>query len=161
VSDTRPDAVEQERGISPVELLWDLVFVFAITQVTTRLGRELSWAGLVRSMLVLALVWWAWSAFVWVANAQDASSPALRRALLLATVFIFITGLAVPHAFTSEGPLFWEFGLFAGPAIGGYLLARSPTALWAGAALACLIAGAIALREEPRLRRPGSPTQRG
>jgi low temperature requirement protein LtrA len=106
VSDTAPDAGEEERGISPVELLWDLVFVFAITQVTELLGRGLNWAGLGRSMLALALVWWAWSAFVWAANAQETSSPALRRALLLATVFIFVTGLALPHAFGSEGTLF-------------------------------------------------------
>lgn len=50
----------------------------------------------------------------------------------------------------------WEFGLFAGPAIGGYVLARSPTALWAGAALACLTAGAIAMRKTSS-RGSGSP----
>ena len=47
------------------------MFVFAVTQVTTLLSHDLSWAGLGRSMLVLALVWWAWSAFVWAANAQE------------------------------------------------------------------------------------------
>jgi low temperature requirement protein LtrA len=51
-----------ERRTSPIELLWDLVFVFAVTQVTTLLSRDLEWRGLGRSMLVLALVWWAWSA---------------------------------------------------------------------------------------------------
>ena len=55
-----------------MELLWDLVFVFAITQVSSLLSRDLGWAGFGRSMLVLALVWWAWSAFVWAANAQTA-----------------------------------------------------------------------------------------
>jgi low temperature requirement protein LtrA len=57
-------------------------------------------------MLVLALVWWAWSAFVWAANAQDPESPTLRAALLAALVLIFITGLAIPHAFGSESTLF-------------------------------------------------------
>ncbi len=95
-----------ERRTGPVELLWDLVFVFAITQVTTLLTNHLTWAGLGESMLVLALVWWAWSAFVWAANAQAMDSPALRLSLLLATVFIFITGLAVPRAFGSEATLF-------------------------------------------------------
>ena len=60
----------EERRTSPVELLWDLVFVFAITQVTTMLWRDLTWRGFGRAMLVLALVWWAWSAYVWAANAQ-------------------------------------------------------------------------------------------
>ena len=78
-TDTPPaTGLEEERRTSPVELLWDLVFVFAITQVTTLLSRDLTWAGFGRAMLVLALVWWAWSAFVWAANAQDAASRALR-----------------------------------------------------------------------------------
>ena len=96
----------EERRTSPVELLWDLVFVFAVTQVTTLLSRDLSWAGFGRSMLALALVWWAWSAFVWAANAQETGSPALRAALLVAMVLIFISGLALPHAFGSDGTLF-------------------------------------------------------
>jgi low temperature requirement protein LtrA len=95
-----------ERRTSPVELLWDLVFVFAVTQVTALLAHSLSWAGFGRSMLVLALVWWAWSAFVWAANAQDTAAPVLRMALLLAMVLIFITGLAIPGAFGDESTLF-------------------------------------------------------
>src|SRR5919198_4063852 len=87
-----------ERRTGPIELLWDLVFVFAVTQVTTLLSHDLSWAGFGRSMLVLALVWWAWSAFVWAANAQDTDSVSLRGALLLALILIFISGLAIPHA---------------------------------------------------------------
>jgi len=98
--------VLEERRTSPVELLWDLVFVFAITQVTTLLSRELTWRGFGRAMLVLALVWWAWSAFVWAANAQVADSPTLRACLLISSVAIFITGLSVPHAFGSEATLF-------------------------------------------------------
>jgi low temperature requirement protein LtrA len=95
-----------ERRTTPVELLWDLVFVFAITQVTTLLSHDLSWAGLGRSLLALALVWWAWSAFVWAANAQDPDSRVLRAALLVAMVLIFIAGLALPHAFGDRGTLF-------------------------------------------------------
>ena len=64
-----------ERRTGPVELLWDLVFVFAITQVTDLLGRELSWSGGGRALLVLALICWAWSAYVWAANAQDPTPP--------------------------------------------------------------------------------------
>jgi len=100
------EPIAEERRTTPVELLWDLVFVFAVTQVTTLLSRDLSWAGLGRSMLVLALVWWAWSAFVWAANAQDTASPTLRLVLLLAMVLTFVAGLALPHAFDDEAPVF-------------------------------------------------------
>jgi low temperature requirement protein LtrA len=99
-------AIPDERPTAPVELLWDLVFVFTITQVTTLLWRDLTWAGFGRAMLILALVWWAWSAYVWAANAQSATSPTLRACLLVSSVSIFITGLSIPHAFGSEATLF-------------------------------------------------------
>jgi low temperature requirement protein LtrA len=96
----------EERRTSPVELLWDLVFVFAVTQVTALLSSHLTWTGFGEAMLVLALVWWAWSAFVWAANAQASESGSLRLILLVATVFIFISGLSVPHAFGRDATLF-------------------------------------------------------
>jgi low temperature requirement protein LtrA len=97
---------DPEQRTTPVELLWDLVFVFAVTQVTTLLAGSLTWAGFGRAMLVLALIWWAWSAFVWAANAQGETSPALRLVLLPATGFIFVAGLAVPRAFADEATVF-------------------------------------------------------
>jgi low temperature requirement protein LtrA len=101
-----PERDAPERSTTAVELLWDLVFVFAITQVTTLLGANLSWSGFGRAMLALALIWWAWSAFVWATNAQDPDTATFRAVLLAATVLIFIAGLALPRAFGSEGPLF-------------------------------------------------------
>lgn len=103
---TPPPEVAVERRTAPVELLWDLVFVFAITQVTTLLFRDLTWAGFGRAMLVLALVWWAWSAFVWAANAQAENSATMRLCLLISSVSIFVSGLSIPHAFGDEGTLF-------------------------------------------------------
>ncbi len=95
-----------ERRTSPVELLWDLVFVFALTQVSTLLSRDLSWSSFGHGMLLLALVWWAWAAFVWAANAEQERSRALRTVLLLGMLFIFIAGLSLPHAFGEQATLF-------------------------------------------------------
>jgi low temperature requirement protein LtrA len=95
-----------ERRTTPVELLWDLVFVFAVTQVTTLLAHDTNWARLGEAMIVLALVWWAWSAFVWAANAQEEESRTLRACLLAGTTLIFIVGLAVPNAFGRNSLLF-------------------------------------------------------
>ena len=104
---TEPEPLEQERRTTPVELLWDLVFVFAITQVTTLLWRDLTWRGFGRAMLALALVWWAWSAFVWAANAQVRGlADAPRDACWPAPSLIFIVGLALPQAFGREAVLF-------------------------------------------------------
>lgn len=98
--------MSDERRTSSVELLWDLVFVFAITQVSTLLGSDLSWGGFGRAMLALALVWWAWSAFVWVANAHEPDGLAFRAALVVATILIFIAGLALPTAYGERAVLF-------------------------------------------------------
>lgn len=100
----QPDV--RERATGPVELLWDLVFAFAVTQVITLQSRHLTWGGFGRAMLVLALVWWAWSAFVWVVNAFDDEERLLRIAMLVALLFIFLAGLALPRAFENEAPLF-------------------------------------------------------
>src|SRR5919202_4521925 len=106
IAESIESPVVPERRTTPVELLWDLVFVFAVTRVTTLLSGDLSWAGCGRSMLVLALVWWAWSAFVWATNAEDPDSRVFRAVLLLATVLIFVVGLALPRAFGTEGTVF-------------------------------------------------------
>ncbi|MFO0657563.1 MAG: low temperature requirement protein A [Polyangia bacterium] len=58
-----------EPKVSPVELFFDLVFVYAITQVTTLLLSDLSPLGFVRSGLALFMIWWAWSLYTWMANA--------------------------------------------------------------------------------------------
>jgi low temperature requirement protein LtrA len=57
-------------------------------------------------MLVLALIWWAWSAFVWAANATDPNGLALRASLVVSLISIFIAGLAVPHAFGDDATVF-------------------------------------------------------
>src|SRR4051794_4583939 len=98
--------MSEERRTTPVELLWDLVFVFAVTQVTSLIARDLSWANAGRGLLVLALVWWAWSAFVWATNASDPDSAVLRAVLLVATVLIFVCGLVLPRAWEDQAVLF-------------------------------------------------------
>jgi low temperature requirement protein LtrA len=101
-----PDAATAEQRTTPAELFWDLVFVFAVTQVTTLLYKDLSWAGFGRAMLVLALVWWAWSAFVWATNAHDPNDPPVRGVLFAAMILTFIVALALPNAFGEEATVF-------------------------------------------------------
>jgi len=57
-----PAAEEAEQGVTPLELFFDLVFVFAITQVTALIADDPTWEGLARGMLILAVVWWPGSA---------------------------------------------------------------------------------------------------
>src|SRR5262249_40132751 len=70
------------------------------------LHHDLTWRGFGRALLVLALVWWAWSAFVWVVNAHDPDHPAVRGVLFAAMILAFIVALAVPEAWGEEATLF-------------------------------------------------------
>jgi Bacterial low temperature requirement A protein (LtrA) len=158
----RPEnPAEDERGSFPVELLWDLVFAFALTQVTTLFAHRATWLEFGQAMLVLALIWWAWSAFVWAANAQEADTHTLRPTLLAAAVLIFVCGLALPQAFGREGLLFagtygivrlLHLGLHADAARKGNAswapIARFATTVLVGIAL--LVVGSL-LPPSPRL----------
>jgi low temperature requirement protein LtrA len=105
---TAPPAAGTEQKVTPLELFFDLVFVFAITQVTSMLARDPTWAGLGRGLLVLANLWWAWAAFSWLTNTIDAEEGVTRLAMIAASTAALIASLAVPGAF---GPDALVFGL--------------------------------------------------
>jgi low temperature requirement protein LtrA len=97
------DAVETEREVTPLELFFDLVFVFALTQVTAMMAADPSWVGLLRGMAVLTVLWWAWVGYVWIGTTTDAEETAPRITMLVAMGTMFLTALAVPGAFGRLG----------------------------------------------------------
>ena len=72
---------EREERVTPLELFFDLVFVFAITQVTGFLADELDREGLLRGALLLAALWWAWAAYAWLTNTLDPEEGGVRLAM--------------------------------------------------------------------------------
>jgi low temperature requirement protein LtrA len=99
-------AVEHEHRVTPRELFFDLVFVFAFTQVATLLADDPTFAGIGRGVLVLAALWWAWSAYAWLTNTVDPEEGVVGAALLVALIAMFIAALVVPGVFDDEGVLF-------------------------------------------------------
>src|SRR5256885_4928180 len=97
-----------ERGqrVTPLELFFDLVVVFAITQVTSFLARSPTWGGLLRGLLLLGTLWWAWSAYAWLTNTVDPEEGAVRLAVLAAIAAMLIVSLAAPGAFGQDGVIF-------------------------------------------------------
>jgi low temperature requirement protein LtrA len=87
--------VRLEQRVSPVELFFDLVFVFGFTQVTTLLLDDPSWGGLGRGLLVLAVLWWAWASYAWLTNTVDAEAGMVLAVMLVATAAMFVAALAV------------------------------------------------------------------
>ena len=98
--------VEQEHRVSPRELFFDLVFVFAFTQVATLLTDDPTFAGIGRGVLVLAALWWTWSAYAWLTNTVDPEEGLVGVALLVALIGMFVAALVVPGVFDDEGVLF-------------------------------------------------------
>jgi low temperature requirement protein LtrA len=99
-------AVEHEHRVTPRELFFDLVFVFAFTQVTTLLAHHPTFAGIGRGVLVLAALWWPWTAYAWLTNTVDPEEGFLGAALLVALIAMFVAALAVPGVFADDGVLF-------------------------------------------------------
>jgi low temperature requirement protein LtrA len=99
-------ALEQEHRVSPIELFFDLVFVFALTQVTTLWLEHQSWGGLGRGLLVLALLWWVWAGYAWLTNVANTDTTVVFATLLVATAASFVAALAVPQAFGAHRYLF-------------------------------------------------------
>jgi low temperature requirement protein LtrA len=98
--------VEQEHSVTPRELFFDLVFVFAFTQVATLLGDDPTFAGIGRGVLVLAALWWAWASYASLTNAVNPEEEIVGVALLAAVLAMFIAALVVPGVFEDEGVLF-------------------------------------------------------
>jgi low temperature requirement protein LtrA len=99
-------AVEREHRVTARELFFDLVFVFAFTQVATLLADDPTFAGIGRGVLVLAALWWAWSAYAWFTNIVDPEESLVGLALLGALIAMFVAALVVPDVFDDEGVLF-------------------------------------------------------
>lgn len=100
-----PD-VQAERRVIPIELFFDLVFVFAFTQVTALMAAHPTWEGLGQGLLILAAVWWSWAAYAWLTNAVDPDETAARIVLFGSMGAMLVAALAIPEAFGDHGVLF-------------------------------------------------------
>jgi low temperature requirement protein LtrA len=95
-----------ERHASTLELFYDLVFVFAITQVSHLLLDHLNWEGVGQSLLVLLVVWWAWNYTTWVTNELDLESIVVRLVLIAIMLASLLMAVAIPQAFGEHALLF-------------------------------------------------------
>ena len=126
------DEPTTEHRVTPLELFFDLTYVFAFTQVTSLLVDDPTWGGVLRGMLVLAALWWAWSVYAWLTSATDVDEGGVRLVMLAAMAAMFGAALAVPGAFGDDAVLFGS----------AYLLVR----------LLHLVLSATVVRDDPHRR---------
>jgi low temperature requirement protein LtrA len=125
--------MREEERVTPLELFFDLVFVLALTQCTTLMAHDPTWDGLARGILMLGLLWWAWTGFAWLTSVVNPEEGSVRIAMFAAMGALLIVALAVPSAFGDEGMVF---------AVGYGIVRFGQIALFA-----------LASRDEPQLRR--------
>jgi low temperature requirement protein LtrA len=89
-----------------LELFYDLVFVFAVTQVSHLLLAHLTWQGVGQSALILLVVWWAWNYTTWVTNELDLDATPVRLMLIAVMLASLLMAVAIPHAFGADALLF-------------------------------------------------------
>jgi low temperature requirement protein LtrA len=98
--------LEREARVTPLELFFDLVFVFAFTQVTGLMSSDPSAGGVLRGLLVLAALWWAWAGYAWLTNTMDPDEGGVRLAVLVVVGALLVLSLAVPESFAGSAVLF-------------------------------------------------------
>jgi low temperature requirement protein LtrA len=106
--------------VTTLELFFDLAFVFAFTQLTRLMAHEHDALGVVRALVILALLWWAWTSYGWLTNVAHADQGVVRGAMIVGMTAMFVAGIVVPEAY-DDAP----GGLF-GPVVfvAAYLVAR-------------------------------------
>ena len=97
---------EREQRVTPLELFFDLVLVFAITQVTRLMSDDPTWPGLGRGLLILAALWWAWTGYAWLTNTLEPEEGLVRAGMFAAMAAMLVVALAVPEAFDADAVLF-------------------------------------------------------
>ncbi|MFW6692726.1 low temperature requirement protein A [Streptomyces sp. MAR4 CNX-425] len=104
-----------DHRVTPAELFFDLVFVYAFTQVTVLLAADPTPMRLLGGCVVLALLWWCWCCFAWLGNVVRADTGPLLGVLLTAMAAVLVVSLTVPEVFAGgdgdvNAPLIFVLG---------------------------------------------------
>jgi low temperature requirement protein LtrA len=98
----------EETRVSTLELFFDLVFVFTVTQLTTVVVEHPNADGVAQVAVMLVAIWWMYAGYAWLTNSIDLARPSFRLFLLAAMAAWLVLALALPQAFSSTG---FTFGL--------------------------------------------------
>jgi low temperature requirement protein LtrA len=96
-------AAEPSLRVSPLEIFFDLVFAFTLTQLTSVLAVHLSWPAVLQVLLIFGLLWWMYGAYAWLTNSRPPVHTAERLGLLAGMAGFLVIGIAIPRGFGSYG----------------------------------------------------------
>lgn len=98
----RPGGTEEPR-VTTLELFFDLVFVFTLTQLTGVLVTRLGPLGVLQVLLLFGVLWWMYGAYAWATNATTPTTPYLRGLMIVGMAGFLVVALAIPTAFDGGG----------------------------------------------------------
>jgi low temperature requirement protein LtrA len=106
----RLEALDERESVSPLELFFDLVFVFALTQVTEFMAEDATAVDVLRGVLAITVLWWCWIGYSWLCSLVRAEQGAMRVGLFAAMAAMFVQAITIPEAFDDlpgglHGPL--------------------------------------------------------
>jgi low temperature requirement protein LtrA len=96
---------EGER-VTSLELFFDLVFVLALTQCTALMAGTPTWGGILKGLLVLGVLWWAWVGYAWLTSVVDPEEGSVRLVMFAAMAALLVAALCVPGVFGDDALLF-------------------------------------------------------
>ena len=102
----RDSSAQADDSVSALELFFDLVFVFAVTQLSHYLLAHHSIVGMLQSLVMFLAVWWAWIYTAWATNWLDPNQTPVRVVLILVMLLSMVMSSAIPHAFGPYGLAF-------------------------------------------------------
>jgi low temperature requirement protein LtrA len=113
----RLETVEERESVTPLELFFDLVFVFALTQVTEFMAEHARPVDVLRGVLAITVLWWCWIGYSWLSSLVRAEQGAMRLGLFAAMAAMFVQAITIPEAFDDlpgglHGPMVFAFCYF-------------------------------------------------
>ena len=94
---------DDDHRVTTLELLFDLVFVYAITNVTALMEHDIGAETVFEGLITLAVVWFGWCAYTWLGNQAQADEGLLRVAMVVAMAGMFFVAISIPYAFEDDG----------------------------------------------------------
>ena len=97
---------EEEQRVTALELFFDLVFVFTLTQLTALLTADLSWEAAAQVLLIFSVLWWMYAAYAWLTNQVPPDRDSRRITLMVGMAAFLVCALTIPRAFDDGGLAF-------------------------------------------------------
>jgi low temperature requirement protein LtrA len=121
---------EGEQRATFFELFFDLVYVFAVTQLSHHLLAEITWAGVAETAFMLVALYWAWNYTTWMTNWFDPDTVPVRLVLVFVMLASLLMAVAIPQGFGEDALLF--ACAYAGLQIGrnAFVVAVTPRGLF-------------------------------